>query len=394
MAVALRGDTRGMLKKADVCKVVVGSEWLIRAVSAELALSSSKSYVSGAFSPGIRIILPSNAFSSLVVTGLIKSNHTETRLICSRGTSVPTELMYSNTEENTRPDGFYICPPSTLPPPGDLTLEVSVQAKLGEGRVGFVYGVDKRGTSGSHAIPDLVIKVARRYQSNNLCREAWFYEEMEHLQGIIVARCYGIFQVVLDEQYEVLDWEKVNQEDATRASEEVIARQKSAMYAKEEAQEQNTAFKRLEYSESIHPHARIPHDISQSEHHHLLSVLVLEKLGERIPKCVPLPVTVPELVETFSHLCQMGIQHRDVRWYNILRAPNSMENPVCPTHNHVHEWRIVDFDLAAKTAFNERLLLSWDTNCLEDMCWDLEYNVGPVDWEGYDGGGDGRTDEW
>ncbi|KAF8512466.1 hypothetical protein BU17DRAFT_15563, partial [Hysterangium stoloniferum] len=157
-------------------------------------------------------------------------------------------------------------PPSTLPPPGDLTLEVSVQAKLGEGRVGFVYDVDKRGTSGSHAIPDLVIKVARRYQSNNLCREAWFYEEMEHLQGIIVARCY-----------------------------------------------------------------------------------VLEKLGERIPKCVPLPVTVPELVETFSHLCQMGIQHRDVCWYNILRAPNSMENPVCPTHNHVHEWRIVDFDLAAKT---------------------------------------------
>ncbi|KAF8520619.1 hypothetical protein BU17DRAFT_88819 [Hysterangium stoloniferum] len=281
--------------------------------------------------------------------------------------------MYSNTEENTRPDGFYIRPPSTLPPPGDLTLEVSVQAKLGEGRVGFVYDVDKRGTSGSHAIPDLVIKVARRYQSNNLCREAWFYEEMEHLQGIIVARCYGIFQVVLDERGDY---------------------QTSAMYAKEEAQEQNTAFKRLEYSESIHPHARTPHYISQNEHHYLLSVLVLEKLGERIPKCVPLPVTVPELVETFSHLCQMGIQHRDVCWYNILRAPNSMENPVCPTHNHVHEWRIVDFDLAAKTAFNEGLLLSWDTNCLEDMCWDLEYNVGPVDWEGYDGGGDGRTDAW
>ncbi|KAF8520583.1 hypothetical protein BU17DRAFT_46465, partial [Hysterangium stoloniferum] len=307
---------------------------------------------------------PSNAFSSLVIRGLLKGNDIETKLICLRSTSVPTELMYSNTEENTRPDGFYIRPPSTLPPPGDLTLEVSVQGKLGEGRVGFVYDVEKSGTSGSREIPDLVIKVSHRYQSNNLCREAWFYEEMEHLQGIIVARYYGIFQVVLDEQYEVLGWKKVNQEDSIRASEE------------------------------IHPHSRTTQGISQTGQHHLLSVLVLEKLGERIPRCVPLLVSVPDLAETFSHLCQMGIGHRDVRWQNILRAPNSKENLVCPTHNRVHEWRIVDFDLAMKSALDEGLLLGWDTSSLEDMCWKLEDNVGDVNWKGYDGGGDGRNDEW
>ncbi|KAF8506299.1 hypothetical protein BU17DRAFT_17401, partial [Hysterangium stoloniferum] len=217
-------------------------------------------------------------------------------------------------------------PASTLPPPGDLTLEVSVKTKLGKGRVGSVYDAEKSRTWVSPEIPDLVIKVAHRYQSNNLCREAWFYEEMEHLQGIIVARCYGIFQVVIDEQYEILDWERVDQEKATRAVRE------------------------------LHPHTRTPQDIFLDGQHHLLSVLVFEKLGERIPRSVPLPVTMPELIETFSHLCQMGIQHRDVRWHNILRAPNSTENLICPTHDRVHEWRIVDFDLATKTAFNEKLL--------------------------------------
>jgi hypothetical protein len=37
-------------------------------------------------------------------------------------------------------------------------------------------------------------------------REAWFYEEMEYLQGVAIARCYGFFTLEIDPNSEVLDW--------------------------------------------------------------------------------------------------------------------------------------------------------------------------------------------
>jgi hypothetical protein len=57
-----------------------------------------------------------------------------------------------------------------------------------------------------YALPPLVIKVAARRRSEDLAREAWFYEEMEGLQGVAIARCYGFFTMEIDPNSEVLDW--------------------------------------------------------------------------------------------------------------------------------------------------------------------------------------------
>lgn len=41
--------------------------------------------------------------------------------------------------------------------------------------------------------PQLVLKMGRQQRCANLARSAWFYEDMECLQGVAVLRCYGLF---------------------------------------------------------------------------------------------------------------------------------------------------------------------------------------------------------
>ncbi len=41
-----------------------------------------------------------------------------------------------------------------------------------------------------------------------------------------------------------------------------------------------------------------------------------------------------------------GILHRDLRHSNVVRASNDV---VCPRHERAHRWRLIDFDIAAKT---------------------------------------------
>ncbi|KAF8524538.1 hypothetical protein JB92DRAFT_2827017 [Gautieria morchelliformis] len=58
-----------------------------------------------------------------------------------------------------------------------------------------------------YALPSLVIKIAARRRSDDLVREAWFYEEMEDIQGAAIARCYGFFTAEIEQNSQVLDWE-------------------------------------------------------------------------------------------------------------------------------------------------------------------------------------------
>jgi hypothetical protein len=45
--------------------------------------------------------------------------------------------------------------------------------------------------------PPMAIKFALRYRNKNMLREAWFYEGLFDLQGVIVPRCYGLFSAEL-----------------------------------------------------------------------------------------------------------------------------------------------------------------------------------------------------
>ncbi|GJJ09987.1 hypothetical protein Clacol_004213 [Clathrus columnatus] len=95
-------------------------------------------------------------------------------------------------------------PPSKLPPPGNEHLSVALGQTIGNGRVGTVHPI-KLYTHETD-LPPLVVKISRYKSSESIEKEAWCYEELEQVQGIAVPRCYGLFQVRVEEDMEVLTW--------------------------------------------------------------------------------------------------------------------------------------------------------------------------------------------
>jgi hypothetical protein len=181
-----------------------------------------------------------------------------------------------------------------------------VKDELGQGRVGTVYSVDVVSPQDNIRIPPLAIKVSDRYRSRKVAREAWFYEEMEHLQGASIPRCYGFFEVELSEEYEVLNWRDVCEESAEEADEEERDCVREGVWSRVQAAETKAMMKDLgagaynvisaswgeeqteERVESPDPAA----GLSFIRKHHLISILVLERLGERLPLGVPIEEAV------------------------------------------------------------------------------------------------------
>lgn len=62
-------------------------------------------------------------------------------------------------------------------------------------------------SAGDVEFPPLVIKIAARTKNKNLAREAWFYDEMQTLQGVVIPRCYGWFEAQLAEDTTFVPWD-------------------------------------------------------------------------------------------------------------------------------------------------------------------------------------------
>jgi hypothetical protein len=178
-------------------------------------------------------------------------------------------------------------PPSKLPPPGELCLHVSIEPEqLGYGRSGTVYPIHIENPS-QLSLPPLVIKVARRHRSENLSRDAWFYEEMEHLQGVAIARCYGFFTADIDINNEVLGWVESNGEYDPEVRGDF----------EDEYEETSDMASGSDEGLDSHPNkdnnARKDDPVALpsapiSKERILVSVLVLERLGGMIPMDVPI----------------------------------------------------------------------------------------------------------
>ena len=87
-------------------------------------------------------------------------------------------------------------------PPGKPTLCLSLGEKIGAGACGFVYEATDVSLSGTprppkSTLPPLVVKICRNYQPYKLPREAFIYEEMESIHGLVVPRYYGCFETVI-----------------------------------------------------------------------------------------------------------------------------------------------------------------------------------------------------
>ncbi|KAI0051292.1 hypothetical protein FA95DRAFT_1602767 [Auriscalpium vulgare] len=163
-------------------------------------------------------------------------------------------------------------------------------------------------------MPELVLKVARRARRPFLAHEAWFYEEMESLQGVTVPRCYGYFHGELQSGL------SVNMKG---------------------------------WLESW------PHQLNWFDEpgNTRVCVLLLERVGGLTePGQKPFPHR-EDLVDAMEDLTCLSIVHGDIRWENILHAtPDSSvasastgAGIMCPRHQVIHHYRFIDFEDAYRT---------------------------------------------
>lgn len=78
--------------------------------------------------------------------------------------------------------------------PGTNVLELVTGKLLGSGKTGFVHAVTARDGSD---LPDLCVKIAFPSERRALSQEAWFYDDLQALQGSVIPGCYGYFEHTL-----------------------------------------------------------------------------------------------------------------------------------------------------------------------------------------------------
>ena len=96
-----------------------------------------------------------------------------------------------------------------------------------------------------------------------------------------------------------------------------------------------------------------------------------------------------DLWDVFRDLARLGIEHTDIRYSDILHAPNpeyGLPAIPCPYHRCVHTYRVVDFGSAQKTdltlkrhffntaAFLGPMLEGMKNNVIREP-WDIKGNV-------------------
>ena len=96
-------------------------------------------------------------------------------------------------------------PPKPTPPsqpPGNLSLRLSLGAKIDEDASGLVYeaagvSLSRSPKYSQSSLPPLVVKICQNLLPYKLPREGFIYEETEKLHGLVVARYYGCFQTII-----------------------------------------------------------------------------------------------------------------------------------------------------------------------------------------------------
>lgn len=91
-----------------------------------------------------------------------------------------------------------------MSPSAQIGLQLELDKFIAAGRTGLVYEVHSpsivfaRNERQLH-VPPLVCKFAARDRNKCILREAWFYDEMQTIQGIAIPRCFGLFEAWLPE---------------------------------------------------------------------------------------------------------------------------------------------------------------------------------------------------
>lgn len=76
---------------------------------------------------------------------------------------------------------------------GNVEHEFEIGDMLGSGKTGFVHAVT---TMDGTALP-LCVKIAFPSERAALSQEAWFYDDLQVVQGSVIPTCYGYFEETL-----------------------------------------------------------------------------------------------------------------------------------------------------------------------------------------------------
>lgn len=307
-----------------------------------------------------------NALASVSVAGLIQDRESQPVTVTLTRRHVPLNLATEYPPPECRANRnatFYRKdgpPPrlaSKLPPPGTDHLELRLGKRLGDGASAVVFEVDQvSGAQGSGYIPPLVVKVARRNRCLSLGREAWFYEEMECLQGVVILRCYGWFEVAVEPDWRILGWD----EQKTRIDKDELP---------------------AEWLYSIPSHRKFmpPHPIASelAAERNRLFVLVLERGGPPIINLkaglVVRPRPSTETIRAaYTELAILGVNlGLDVRPHNILTAavsPPALPSLPSPLTSLSHNIRLIDFGMAVKMDTLVDLVIGDAESYYENFC--------------------------
>lgn len=140
-----------------------------------------------------------------------------------------------------------------------LHLKLQLTGIIDDGGSSVVYAatVDHSDPS-AHGYPLLAVKIARRCRRGHIAREAWFYDELHELQGSVIPRCYGWFEAPATTTFAGNWYAPDSDDDASRGE---------------------PSYYPEPWTESLK---------ALAGEKGYISVLVLERLGSRIPMGIPL----------------------------------------------------------------------------------------------------------
>ncbi|KAF9505058.1 hypothetical protein BS47DRAFT_1354444 [Hydnum rufescens UP504] len=293
-----------------------------------------------------------NAISALTIHGLITDTEGANIPMILHRTVAPLDLVpLLRLDEGAPPEVVYgpfiPRPPSTLPETGDLHVQLILGDEKGWGRSSFVHEVNvlPAATLPAH-LPPLVLKVARSKRRAEIAREAWFYDELECLQGVVLPRCYGWFEAELAEGQSF--------SPSTRAT------------------------GRSSDSEDSNPEWRFEDSKQLTEMSHsrnYVSVLLLEKMGGKLPIGVPLgDDLVKGIYDMYGEIAQLGVDHRDIRYSNMLAAPQgpaTLPSLPSPFTGRIYTHRMIDIESCEKTNGEPSILTDWAASWIHSIVRNL-----------------------
>ncbi|KAG2008037.1 protein kinase subdomain-containing protein PKL/ccin3 [Coprinopsis cinerea AmutBmut pab1-1] len=236
----------------------------------------------------------------------------------------------------------------------DGTLELRLVRRISEGRIGVTYVAEvvsatrKCTDVRSTLPPTLCLKFAKPEFSRSLAREAWFYEQLDSLQGISVPISFGFFASTAAEQRHFPDVEfepwrnrKVLFKDTDKIPHD-IDRYASPDWLPDDVPEY---YKRERFEDPPSKCNSPWYKWSRLDDNPTISVLVLELLGEA---CTGIKTAADKqaIQNVMDDLAEVGVMHGNLTPWNTLafKPQPHKEARRCPRHNVVHPWRVIDFD--------------------------------------------------